>query len=239
MNFFDRLNDWINDTEGSLVNFLTAFSPWLAPLAPAYMTYKHMIEFLSFDPWLAWVMALVVEILGFGTVSTGLDFWFYNRANKAKKKQAPLALVFVSFGFYLSLIIVSNVFIDVATSFDLFSSDEQVAIVIVRALLTLQTIPAALIVAVRTGHRDLLREIKKEKTALEQTKLSETFRNSPVKTTLPRDWRNILPALGENELRKYASMSPAQIKELSLKHQVTERTVLNWKNNAVDELEKL
>ena len=45
-NIFDKLNEWINGIEGSLVNFLTAFSPWLAPLAPAYMTFVHMVEFL-------------------------------------------------------------------------------------------------------------------------------------------------------------------------------------------------
>ena len=237
MNFFDRLNEWVNDTEGSLVNFLTAFSPWLAPLAPAYMTYKHMVDFLMFDTWLAMVMALVVEILGFGTVSTGLDFWFYNRANKAKKKQAPLALVFVSFGFYLSLIIVSNVFIDVATSFDLFATDEAVAIVTVRALLTLQTIPAALIVAVRTGHRDLLREMKREKSRKDDTKLSETFGKLPEqKKDLLKDWRKILPTLDREDLKVYASLSASEIKQLSEEHQVTERTVLNWKNNAKEEL---
>ena len=163
MSFFDKLNDWVNNTEGSLVNFLTAFSPWLAPLAPAYMTYDHMLNILLFDPWLSWVLAGVVEILGFSTVSTGLSFWFYNRANKAKKKKAPLFLVVISFGFYLMLIIVSNVVIDAAKEFEMFEKDLQMAVLVVRALLTLQTIPAALIVAARTGHRDILDEIKQEK----------------------------------------------------------------------------
>lgn len=234
MNFFDKLNDWVNDTEGSLVNFLTAFSPWLAPLAPAYMTYKHMIDFLYFDKWLALVMALVVEILGFGTVSTGLDFWFYNRANKAKKKQAPLVLVFVSFGFYLALIVVSNVLIDVATSFG--TADHQAwAVVTVRALLTLQTIPAALIVAVRTGHRDLLREMKRMKDDRNFPKVSESY--VPAQNNLPKDWRNLLPTLDTNDLRRFASMSPENIKEVAKIHDVTERTVVNWKRNAQEELE--
>lgn len=161
-NLFDKLNSWVNNTEGSLVNFLTAFSPWLAPLAPAYMTYGHMVDFLHF-PWpIAGALALVVEILGFGTVSTFLDFWFFNRKNKAQYKQAPLGLVVISFLFYLGLIIVSNVLIDLAKA---YGAEAQIsaAIVSVRALLTLQTIPAAIIVAVRTGHRDLLREIQDEK----------------------------------------------------------------------------
>jgi len=46
------------------------FVPWLAPLAPAYMTYRHMVEFLVFPKPIALAIAALVEILGFGTVST-------------------------------------------------------------------------------------------------------------------------------------------------------------------------
>lgn len=176
-NFFDKLNEWINNTEGSLVNFLTAFAPWLAPLIPAYMTYNHMIEFLKFHAWLAFVLALVVEILGFGTVSTGLDFWFYNRRNKAQSKQAPLTLIVISFMFYLSLIVTSNVIIDWAKEFG-NATQQSWSIIIVRFLLTLQTLPAALIVATRTGHRDLLREIKQEKLEKEQATSGNTYGTS-------------------------------------------------------------
>lgn len=189
-NLFDRLNNWVNNTEGSLVNFLTAFSPWLAPLAPAYMTYMHMVEFLDFPKILAFSLALVVEILGFGTVSTFLDFWFFNRRNKAATKKAPLSLVVLSFAFYLGLIVVSNVLIDVAKE---FGSDRFIsgAVVSVRALLTLQTIPAAIIVAVRTGHRDLLREIKMEKFEREQAKLSSTSESTYGTSGSRRDTSNM------------------------------------------------
>lgn len=163
MNLFDRLNEWVNDVEGSIVNFLTAFAPWLAPLAPAYMTYQHMVSFLQFPVVLAFCLALLVEVLGFGSVSTFLDFYFHNRKEKAGLKKAPTWTVVISFSFYLGLIVVSNVVVDVAKN---FGNPEQLqwAVISVRALLTLQTIPAAIIVGVRTGHRSLLREIKKEKT---------------------------------------------------------------------------
>lgn len=167
-NIFDRWNEWVNSTEGSIVNFLTAFAPWLAPLIPAYMTYDHMIHFLNFDSWLAWVLALVVEILGFGTVSTGLDFWFYNRRDKAKARKAPFTLIIVSFIFYLALILTSNVIIDWAKEFGT-PVQQSWSIITVRFLLTLQTIPAALIVATRTGHRDLLKEIRQERLERERT----------------------------------------------------------------------
>jgi hypothetical protein len=238
-NIFDKFNNWINDTEGSLVNFLTAFSPWLAPLIPAYMTFHHMIKFLLFDEWLAWVLAGVVEILGFGTVSTGLDFWFYNRRNKRKDKKAPLALVVLSFSFYLALIVLSNVILDVAGA---FGTEVQQAwsIISVRFLLTLQTLPAALIVATRTGHRELLAEIKREK-AEKDTKLSESYAKVSESSTLPeeakvRDWRKLRPTLTETDLHNLAYLSPSQVQATATKFGVTSRTVENWRNNARVEL---
>lgn len=240
-NLFDKLNGWVNNTEGSIVNFLTAFAPWLAPLIPAYMTYNHMIDFLSFDPWLAWVLALVVEILGFGCVSTGLDFYFYNRRNVAKSKRAPFTLIIISFAFYLGLIVTSNVVIDWAKE---FGSTTQVSwsIIIVRFLLTLQTIPAALIVATRTGHRDLLREIKKEKMEREQ-KVSESFREEKVdrekvSENLPKvgDWRSLRPKLSDEDVYNMAYLSPDNVKSVAEKFGVTERTVTNWREYARKEI---
>ena len=207
-NIFDRMNNWINGIEGSLVNFLTAFSPWLAPLAPAYMTYIHMIEFLGFPVWVSGALALVVEILGFGTVSTFLDFWFFNRKNKAQYKQAPIWLVVAAFAFYLGLIVFSNVLIDLAQA---YGTEQQVAgaVVAVRALLTLQTIPAAIIVAVRTGHRDLLREIRREKEEKEAkkdesfTKDSESHREESGNFPKVSDWRNLRPTLSDGGTLQY------------------------------------
>jgi hypothetical protein len=120
------------------------------------MTYQHAIGTLEFPQVVAIPAALVVEILGFSAVSTYLAFWFYNRRNPAASKKAPIILVIIAFGFYLTLIVFSNVLLD---SFP----GERWAEIVVRALFTLQTIPAAMLVSVRTQHRELLSEIAKEK----------------------------------------------------------------------------
>lgn len=153
--FFDRLNDWIRETESSIVNFLSAFAPWMAPLAPAYMTFQHAQNSLDFPIFIAAPVAILVEILGFSAVSTFMAFWFFNRKNRADAKKAPIGLVILAFMFYLLLIIFSNVLLDT------FPGQEW-ALIVVRALYTMQTIPAALIVAVRVQHRDLLNEYAKD-----------------------------------------------------------------------------
>lgn len=236
-NIFDRWNEWVNNTEGSLVNFLTAFSPWLAPLTPAYMTYQHMVSFLAFPRYLSFLLALLVEILGFATVSTWLDFWFFNRRNKAKGKRAPLTAVIVSFGFYLALILASNVIIDVAKEFG-NEGQQAAAVVVVRALLTLQTIPGALIVAVRTGHRELLREIKAEKTKKKREESESFTKVSHEEDPLPKvsDWRKLRPMLNDEELLNIAYMSPSEVETVAKKFDVTVRTVQNWRQNARKEI---
>ena len=229
MNIFDRFNEWINDFEGSFVNSLTAFAPWIAPLAPAYMTYEHMTKFLEFPDLLAFALAAMVEILGFGTVSTGLDFWFYNRRERAGNKKAPLTIIIITFAFYLLLIIVSNVVIDISNAY--LSKDWQKgAIILVRLLLTLQTIPGALMVAARTGHRDLLKEIKREK----EQKLSENFPKVRGESdqNLPKTWHELLPTLSPEDLVWWSFIDSGIVKEMSKKFQVSERTITNWRSNA-------
>jgi hypothetical protein len=242
MNLFDRLDEWINNTEGSLVNALTAFAPWIAPAAPAYMTYQHMVNFLDFPQWLAIGLALLVEILGFGTVSTGLDFWFYNRRERAGNKKAPLGIIIGTFIFYLVLIMVSNVVIDIANAY-LTEGYQKGAIILVRALLTLQTIPGALIVASRTGHRDLLKEIKKEK----DSKLTGKFPNERVESSNENgnllesskkvpSWRSMRPQLSKKDLESLANLTPDGMRSYSSETGYTYKTISNWRMRAKAEL---
>ena len=233
MNRFEMLNDWIRNTESSIVNFLSVFAPWLAPLTPAYMTYQHATGVLNFPPQIALPAAILVEILGFSAVSTFLAFWFYNRKNSANYKRAPIEVIIFAFAFYLALIVFSNVLLDTFPS-------ERWAEITVRALFTLQTIPAALIVAVRTQHKDLLSEIAKER----QQKLSEKSQNvsernqgeGNLSENFPRDWRRLRERLSDSDVANFASMDSEQVKSFSKKYDVDVRTVTNWRAYARKEL---
>jgi hypothetical protein len=255
--YFDNLNDGIRGAESSVVNFLSVFAPWLAPLIPAYMTYQHAIdpEGLAF-PWpIALAGALVVEILGFSAVNTILQFYFYNKqleremqvrvAQKRKgkkpvsrvqmrkvrsRKRAPVWVVTLAFMFYLALIVVSNVVLD---SFP----DAAWALPTVRALFTLQTIPAALIVAVRTQHRDLLAAIKKEQEKRAANR-SETFRKvsdkeQKVSESLPANWRQARKQLSSDEV---AWIAQATTEQVATKYGLIDKTAYNWRTYAYQEL---
>jgi hypothetical protein len=225
--FFDRLNDGIRNVEASFVNFISAVAPWLAPLVPAYMTYWHAIDTLKFPVWVAFPAALVVEILGFSAVSTYMMFWFFNRRNKATAKKAPLPLVVFAFLFYLALIVTSNILLDA-------TNGAEWAVIAVRALFTLQTIPAALIVVARAGHRSLLSDLAKEKAESDRKvaeELTTAAENIPV--TFPSDWRKTRIMLTIEQVK---AISTSNSKDIAFLYKVSERTARNWRTYAQKEV---
>lgn len=227
-NFFDKLNEAIRDIESSVVNFISAIAPWLAPLSPAYMTYQHAINTLQFPQWVAFPVALVVEILGFSTISTFMTFWFFNRRNIAASKKAPVGLVVIAFLFYLALIVTANVLLDTF-------NNARGAVIAVRALFALQTIPAALIVVVRAGHRALLADLAKEKEerkAESSRKVAEEEEKDTGK--FPADWRKVRPYLGEDEVLAISKMSTAAI--MLKYHLKNDKTARNWRAYAQTEV---
>lgn len=229
-NTFDRLNDSIRNTESSVVNFLSMFAPWLAPLTPAYMTFQHAKDILHFPVYVALPAAILVEILGFSAVSTFIAFWFHNKKVQANYKRAPVEVIIFAFIFYLALIIFSNVLLDAFPS-------ERWAEITVRALFTLQTIPAALIVVVRTQHRELLSDIRKEREQKLTEKLPKVSdEEQKVSRNLPKDWRHLRPTLSDADVANLANLSSEQVREVSVRYDVDARTVTNWRSYARKEI---
>jgi hypothetical protein len=218
-NIFEKLNEGIRNIESSFVNFISAVAPWLAPLPPAYMTYWHAVDTLKFPEWVAFPAALVVEILGFSAVSTFMTFWFFNRRNKALAKKAPIPLVVFAFSFYLALILTSNVLLDAFNNADW-------AVIAVRALFTLQTIPAALIVVARAGHKSLLSEIAKER---EENSRKVSEEKLPENGKLSVNWRQVRKQLNQEDV---TWLKTARTEEICFRWGIDDRTARNWRKYA-------
>jgi hypothetical protein len=118
-----------------------------------------MTGVLAFDPWVAWPVAVVIEFLGISTVSTTLSFWTYNKRETSEENKAPLWVILIAFVFYLAVVLIMNVAIDANAG----TPNEKVAVIWVRAVLTLMTIPAALVMAVRTQHQEIKNIIEQER----------------------------------------------------------------------------
>jgi len=151
-NIFDRINSWITGVEGSVVNLVSALAPWGAPLVPGMMTYIHVTEFLFPQRyWLGFVAAFVIWALGLSTIRTALDFWAHNRKyEKSEKYHVPLWVPIACFIFYMLTTIVTNIVLEV--EYNEFTRTTAIA------LLTLQEIPAGMILAVRATHNRLKKE---------------------------------------------------------------------------------
>ncbi len=224
-NVFDKFNGWIDNTEGSIINFLTAIAPWGAPTPPAYMTYVHSMGVLNFPPAIAFIVAMVVEILGLATVSTGIKFWKYNQKNKrsSEYRRAPVEVVIGAFFFYLSVIILSNVVLDATGYF--WPQYTNWAIVGVKALFTLLTVPAALIISVRQQHRDVLDEIQQARELKPQI---------PVVVETSKTFRTGRPSILKDKVFDY--MDRIYGEEKRVPTYIELKTALELSNNAASRL---
>ena len=142
-----------NALETTLADNVAATVPWLAPLIPAAIAYDHMGSVLLFDPWLAFVGAAVVELLGLSTVTTTVQFWQYNNlpallvagdsAKPETEGRAPFWIAFAAAAFYFLVVITVNVLLDEA------GGTARLA----KGLLSTLSIVGALTVAIRSQHR--------------------------------------------------------------------------------------
>jgi hypothetical protein len=56
------------------------------------------------------------------------------------------------------------------------------------------------------------------------------------KENFPKDWRKLRPTLSDEDVKKVANLTSAQILELAKRHHVDARTVTNWRTYARKEL---
>jgi hypothetical protein len=74
---------------------------WLAPLPSAVSVATAASRNLHYDPWLAFVVGAIVELLGFATANRALDLWDYNQTRREDEPKAPTWLAVLLVSFYL------------------------------------------------------------------------------------------------------------------------------------------
>lgn len=181
MNFFDKANQWIEQTESSIVNFVSAFAPWLAPIIPAYLTYTHTQTILGFPVEIAFIGALVIEFLGLATISTSTTFWKHNQRYSSKENQVPLWIALGTFVFYLVVILTVNVVL----SWRVYKAEELVAI----TLLTSLSVPAAVTIAVRSQYADVKKEIATRYGRSKSTPKPKAIKSKPIAVCKVCNWK--------------------------------------------------
>lgn len=219
--FLTAWQDTTRAFEGALVDNIAATSPWLAPVIPAYLVYRNMVEMLEFPVLIALVGALVVEFLGLSTVHTTFMLWDYNDKKRKTDQHAPMWVsLAVAFG-YIVIVLTVNVLLDGGTWIHKLAY----------TMLSLLSVLGAVTLAVRAAHARRLSDIAAQKTARKR-KVAETYAERSGKmaevTEVAEpsgDWRN----LPEEDRKLIANMSTDQIADW---YKVSERTARSWRKKA-------
>ena len=153
--FFGFIADLINGAEKSFLDFLSALVPYCVPVIPAYLTYVHVQREMEFDVWIAWTAAVVVETLGMASVSTAIRFWYHNQRYKNSSNQAPFRLAIGVYIFYLVVVILVNVILEIV------AGQRGGWIILAIALFTMLSVPSGVLIAIRAQYSEVLGAIEK------------------------------------------------------------------------------
>lgn len=139
----------IRKLESMFIDTIAAVTPWLAPLIPAYLVYSNMTQRLDYPPIFGLVGAAAVEFLGLSAVHTAVTFWQWNDNHKSER--APFWFAFGAGLFYVVIVLTVN------AALDIWRGNDSVKI-LSHALLSLLSVDAAVIIAIRAQHARRLNE---------------------------------------------------------------------------------
>jgi hypothetical protein len=154
----ESLGDTIRSLERVVIDVISAMTPWLAPLVPASMVYSNMMNDLGFDRWISLIGAAAVEFLGLSAINTAVEFWRYNedkhyrqslrravsRRKSRKFNGAPFYVALFTGVFYIVVVLTVNAILDVGK--------EPIQNTAAKALLSLLSVDAGIIIAIRASH---------------------------------------------------------------------------------------
>ena len=152
---FDKISGIINSMERAFIDLLSALVPYAVPIIPAYLTYYHTLDAMNFPDWVAKTTAFVVEVLGIASVSTAIRFYENNKRYKDKNRQAPFWLALFTYVFYLAVVLVVNVLLEVD------AAQRRPVIIWAIALFSLLSVPSGVLISIRSQFIEMLENKKR------------------------------------------------------------------------------
>lgn len=209
---FRTISNTINGAERSMLDFISVLIPWAVPIIPAYLTYYHTLDQMQFPQWVAWTAAFVVEALGLVSVATAIRFWYHNQRYKDSKNHAPFRLAVGVYVFYIVIVLVVNVILEVV------AETRTGWIITAIALFSLLSFPSGVLISIRTQFGEMLehRENKKQPKATNDDERPHKERKPKHASAFKS---KILEMLDSNYQASGAVMSLTDIsKKLNLDH---------------------
>jgi hypothetical protein len=202
----------VNGAENAWLNFAAAVIPYGVSLIPATLTYQHVRTELHFEFWTAVDAGIVVELFGVVAMQTIIRFWQNNKKYTSNKSEnrAPLGLAIFAYSFYLIIVLVVNVVLEIIAGKQTFWG------ILAIGLFSLLGIPSGILVAIRSQHREVL----EEKRAMKQQPKQEQSQQREQKVKHASGYANQIIAMLEAEYEKNKRvMAPKEITaKLKLDH---------------------
>lgn len=154
--------------EATLIDAIAAVTPWLAPLIPAYLVYRNMTQQLGYPVIFGLVGAAAVEFLGLSAVHTAVTFWQWNDNHKTER--APFWFALGAGLFYVVIVLTVN------AALDIWRGSDGIKI-FAHALLSLLSVDAAIIIAIRAQHARRLTEREQARTERTERKAARIDAN--------------------------------------------------------------
>ena len=209
----------IKKIEATLIDAIAAVTPWLAPLIPAYLVYKNMTQQLGYPVIFGLIGAAAVEFLGLSAVHTAVTFWQWNDNHKTER--APFWFAFAAGLFYVVIVLTVNAALDIwrgSDSVKIFS----------HALLSLLSVDAAIIIAIRAQHARRLTErdmARQERKAERQAATVARHDATPAPSDAPVTRQ---PATREEFVTAWSANGHESVAELAQALGVNVRTAQRW-----------
>lgn len=218
-----RAGAFVRTLEHRVIDTLSATTPWLSPILPAYMVYQNVLTRLDLPEWVAVATGLAIESLGLITVHTTYQLWSWNQT-AAEANRAPTWVAGAAGGFYLTTVLIVNVVLD----WNRATWD----VIVAKGLLSTITIVAAIVVAVRAQHsrrRAELAVAAAERKARRQGAAGRAGKESAdpddLPTKGPEAWPNDWRRLSADQRDSLRGLSAVEIAEVA---GVDDRTARNW-----------
>jgi hypothetical protein len=114
---FSDVAKLVGSIKRGLTDTASEIGAWLAPLPSAVSVANAAHRNLHYDPWLAFVVGAIVELLGFATANRALELWDYNQTRREDEPGAPTWLAVVLVVFYLVSTISISVISDLSSDY--------------------------------------------------------------------------------------------------------------------------
>lgn len=139
--WIDRAVDWLDKMELWGMTLITKVIAVITPIPVSLQTRKHAGVYLGYEsPW-DWILAAIVEFLGYAAIYKALQFAEHNRRYTDPKNKAPFKLAIATYGFYLVAVIVFNVIPEIATH-------KEAYIVAMNIVLALFSVPGGVLAGI-------------------------------------------------------------------------------------------